>query len=111
KRQRTVERQGNVLSGSQRVEQRKMLKNHAYAKFSCGGRFVYRNRLPLPDDFAFKWLQRAEQHFHKGGFSGTVFTQKRVNFAFPDGEIDTIAGPQLTKYFREPADIQKRPVG
>jgi hypothetical protein len=34
-----------------------------------------------------------------------------VNFAFPDGEIDTIAGPQLTKYFREPADIQKRPVG
>jgi hypothetical protein len=88
-----------------------MLKNHADAKFSCDTGFVYGDRLPLPDNFAFKRLQCAEQHFHKGGFSGAVFTQKRVNFAFPDGEIDTIAGPQLTKYFREPADIQKRPVG
>ncbi|ELT49402.1 hypothetical protein O206_20610 [Ochrobactrum sp. EGD-AQ16] len=88
-----------------------MLENHADAEFSCSGRFVYRDRLPFPDDFAFKGLQGAEQHFHEGGLSRAIFAQERVNLAFPDGEIDTITGPQLTKYFREPADIKKRPVG
>ncbi len=34
-----------------------------------------------------------------------------MNLALGDGKIDPIAGFKLTKSFREPADIQKRPVG
>jgi hypothetical protein len=64
-----------------------MLENHANAEFSCGSGFVYRDRLPLPGNFAFKGLQRAEQHFDQGGLSGAVFTQKRVNLTLPDGQV------------------------
>ncbi|KAF1042005.1 MAG: hypothetical protein GAK38_04452 [Xylophilus sp.] len=88
-----------------------MLENHADAKFSCRSWFVDRYRLTFPDDLALQRLERAEQHFHECGFASTVFTQKGVYFPSFDDEIYRIARSELTKYFSESADIQKRPVG
>lgn len=110
-RQRTIQRKCDIFSRRQGIEKRKMLENHANAELSCRSRFMDGNTLPLPDNLAFKRLQGAKQHFDESGFARAVFTQKRMDFTLGNGEIDPIASSELTKNFREPADIQKRPVG
>ena len=50
-------------------------------------------------------LQRAEQHFHQRRLAGAVLAEKRVDFAFRDGEVDMIARGQRAEYLRQSADL------
>ena len=91
---RNAGRQGqcDVLCDRQRLEQRKMLEDHADAKPAGGAGARNSHRLALPDDLAARRRKNAEQHLHQGGLAGAVLAEQGMGFTGLDGEVDAVAG-------------------
>src|SRR5690606_25985072 len=47
------------------------------------------------------------QHFHEGGFTGAIFADKSVNFAFADLQVDVVEGFYARKRLRDATHFQK----
>ncbi|MCY1250945.1 hypothetical protein D9M72_646440 [compost metagenome] len=88
----SVHRQRDVFRDGQRLEQRKMLKNHADAELARRRRAGDAHATPLPHDLTGRRRENAEQHLHQRRFSGTVFAEKGVDFALVYLQVDVIAG-------------------
>ncbi|MDT4879369.1 hypothetical protein FQZ97_1150380 [compost metagenome] len=92
-----AQRQGDVLGDRQRLEQRKVLENHADAKAAGSARARDPHGLALPQDLSAGRRQHAEEHLDEGGFTGAVLAQQGVDFARLDIEIDGVTRGKRTK--------------
>ncbi len=87
-----VQRQRDVFGDRQRLEQGKVLEDHADAELARSAWTCDPHRLALPADLAARRRQNAEQHLDEGRLARTVFAQQGVDFTGADIEIDAVAG-------------------
>ncbi|MNU89434.1 hypothetical protein D3C71_792720 [compost metagenome] len=85
-----------------------MLEDHADAELAGLAWRAHGNRLALPDNITFGWCENAEQHLDERGFARAVFTQKRMNFARRNIEIDAVAGSEIAEQLGQLANGQER---
>lgn len=85
-----------------------MLEHHADTKPAGFAWRTYGNWLALPDDVAFRRRKDTEQHLDQRGLTGAVFTQKRMDFARRNIEIDAVAGGEIAEQLCQLANGQKR---
>ena len=102
-----IQRQGDVLGDGERLEQRKVLEDHADAGLSRLARAADRHRRSAPVDRAGGRFEDAEEHLHQRRLAGTVLAEKRVDFARPDVEVDAVTGPEAAEELGEPRDLQE----
>ncbi len=88
-----VERQRDVFGDRQGLEQREMLEDHADAELAGFAR-RWRSATGFPSQRISPAgrLQNAEQHLHQRGLACAVLSEKRVDLAWSDIEIDFVAG-------------------
>ena len=91
--------ENDILENGHGLYQHKMLVHHADAQFDSLGRGLNANWFSVEVDGTFRGLVQTEQHVHQRTFSGTIFTQKRVHFAFAYIEIDVSVGIDVTEFF------------
>ena len=72
--------QNYVIEHRKTLDKFEVLMHHTYAKRGCVVGIIDFYDLSVFQNFAFFGLIQAEQHRHKRGFSGAVFTKKGVNF-------------------------------
>ena len=58
-----------------------MLVNHAHTVTNRIQGVLKADGLTLQHNLPLGWFQKAEKHFHQGGFSGAVFSKQRMNGA------------------------------
>ena len=72
---RRAHSQGDVLRHAQSLEQREVLKHHAYAKAARHGRVAHLQRFTLPANLAAVGLGYAVDDLHQSAFAGTVLAE------------------------------------
>ena len=107
---RFARRQGqrDVLGHGQRLEQGKMLENHADAEIARMLRAADGHRPATPFDSPRIGLQQAIDHFHEGRLAGAVLAEKRVNLALPDAEGHIVICGEVPEFLAYSDRIQKR---
>ena len=84
--------QRHVFGHIERVKQGKVLKHHGHAGGAGHFGLGWGVGLTLPVHGAAVRFDEPVDHFHQSGFACAVFAQKRVNFAFADGEGHILIG-------------------
>ena len=87
-----IQTQPDVLRHTQAVEQAEVLKHHGNAQCSCHLRVADVHHLAFKHNAPCIGLGGTKDHLHQGGFTGTVFTQHRVNFARHDTQRHLVVG-------------------
>ena len=103
-----IERQRDVFSNRQRLEQGEMLKDHADAEATGGGGIGNDPILSLPSDRPGGRCKNTKQHLDQSGLPGPVLTEQRMDFTMANVEIYAITGLETTKQLREAPHSQKR---
>ncbi|MNY12940.1 hypothetical protein D3C86_1460470 [compost metagenome] len=85
-----------------------MLEDHADAELAGLAWRTDGNRLALPDNITLGGCENAEQHLDERGFARAVFTQKLMNFARRNIEIDAVAGSEIAEQLGQLANGQER---
>ena len=98
---------GNVFGNRERFKKGKVLEHHAHAKLAGEGGTGNGNGLAPPDDLARVGLQRAIEHFDEGGFPGSVFTQKSMDFTRKYLQINGVVGLETPEGFGETSEGQQ----
>ena len=91
--------ENDILENGHGLHQHKVLVHHADAQLDGLGRGLNADRFPMEVDGTLRGLIQTEQHVHQRAFTGAVFAQKRVHFAFAYIEIDVSVGIDVTEFF------------
>ena len=102
------QRQRDILGDGQRLKQREMLEHHADPKLAGMLRAADGHRFSAPDDLARIGLQQPVDHFHEGGFSGTVLAEKRMDFSGLDLESNIVICREVPKMLADSGCGEKR---
>ena len=68
---------------------------------------VNKHRLTIPKQLPIIWLQQPIGNFYEGGFAGTIFSQKCVNFTSVDAERHVIIRNEVSKTFGNANSFKK----
>jgi len=80
----------NVLRHRHAGNKHKMLLNHSESKLHRLRHRMNGDLVPIDFDCPLRGLLNAKQDFHQRRLARAVFSDKRVNLAFPDHEADTV---------------------
>ena len=82
----------HVFRDGQARHEHEVLMHHADPVGNGDGGGRERQLFTVYPDFAARRLLQTEQHLHKRGFTGAVFTHQRVNFASAEVKIHALIG-------------------
>ena len=93
--------EGEVLAGGQIVEQRQVLRDDADAALGLQGLAQVEHVLSQDENLPSRRRQQAGQHLDGGGFAGAVGTEKAVERAALDPQIDGVHGAEVVEEPRQ----------
>ena len=103
-----LQHERDVFGRRQRLEQRKMLENHADAETAGLARAADAHRLTLPQDLALGGIEHAEHHLDERRLAGAVLPEKCVNLARRDRQIDAVTSLDLPEDLGQTDGLQER---